>query len=574
MRHALSPPPAGSHRHPAGCKIHRGVLKRGKGVTWHGTRSIRSMCPTRAGYAASSSTAAAWRCHGAERRSAPWRTTARTRAGRSARARSRRAGCGARGTATTTTRSPADRLRASPTPSPTYPVEERDDGVFVELPDRHGPARTVADVLVETLVNFGITHVFGMVGHSNLGFADALRRAEERGQITYIGIRHEGAAAFAASAYGKLTGRPAVVLRHRRAGLDEPAHRSVRRQARRVAGRGHLRPGAVQGPRPWRVPGRRPVGGVPDVAVSTTTVTPAATTPNWPRWRSSTPSTAGASPTSCCPTRCRPCRAQRAGGAGRPTARPPGASAPTALRSTRAADLIDGAHRPVIIVGHGARGARDQVMALAERLGAPVLTTFKAKGLSRTAIRSAPGCSAAAARRWRSWLMNEADLLDRGGCLVRQPHRHRRVQADRADRRRARGDRPLRRRRPRVLLGDAALTPGRLLDAARRRRGDATSVPTSRPAGRSGARRRRAGSPTTAARASRPRRCSTRSHGTCPTDAVVAVDVGNHAYSLGRYLESQGPTGADVGLPRLDRLRLSRPRWAPGRRRRAGRSSR
>jgi RNA polymerase sigma-70 factor (ECF subfamily) len=65
-------------------------------------------------------------------------------------------------------------------------------------------------VLVETLVNYGITHVFGMVGHSNLGFADAMRRAEERGELTYIGIRHEGAAAFAASAYGKLSGRPAA----------------------------------------------------------------------------------------------------------------------------------------------------------------------------------------------------------------------------------------------------------------------------------------------------------------------------------------------------------------------------
>ena len=37
-----------------------------------------------------------------------------------------------------------------------------------------------------------------------------MRRAEERGELTYIGIRHEGAAAFAASAYGKLTGRPAA----------------------------------------------------------------------------------------------------------------------------------------------------------------------------------------------------------------------------------------------------------------------------------------------------------------------------------------------------------------------------
>ena len=91
-----------------------------------------------------------------------------------------------------------------------YEVAERADGVYVRLPAPAPNVRTVADVLVETLVAFGITHVFGMVGHSNLGFADAMRRAEERGQLTFTGIRHEGAASFAASAYGKLTGRPAA----------------------------------------------------------------------------------------------------------------------------------------------------------------------------------------------------------------------------------------------------------------------------------------------------------------------------------------------------------------------------
>src|SRR5207342_1448093 len=77
-------------------------------------------------------------------------------------------------------------------------------------PEQATAARTVADVLVETLVAHGVTRVFGMVGHSNLGFADALRRAEERGELRFVGIRHEGAAAFAASAYGKLTGSPAA----------------------------------------------------------------------------------------------------------------------------------------------------------------------------------------------------------------------------------------------------------------------------------------------------------------------------------------------------------------------------
>src|SRR4051812_711001 len=92
----------------------------------------------------------------------------------------------------------------------TFGVEVRDDGVYVAVPAPRAHVRTVADVMVETLVDWGITHVFGMVGHSNLGFADALRRAEARGEITFIGIRHEGAAAFACSAYGKLTGRPAA----------------------------------------------------------------------------------------------------------------------------------------------------------------------------------------------------------------------------------------------------------------------------------------------------------------------------------------------------------------------------
>ena len=64
--------------------------------------------------------------------------------------------------------------------------------------------------MVETMCAWGVTHVFGMVGHSNLGFADAMRAAEARGDLTFIGIRHEGAAAFAASAYGKLTGQLAA----------------------------------------------------------------------------------------------------------------------------------------------------------------------------------------------------------------------------------------------------------------------------------------------------------------------------------------------------------------------------
>ncbi|WP_018257359.1 thiamine pyrophosphate-binding protein [Halomicrobium katesii] len=91
-----------------------------------------------------------------------------------------------------------------------FPVEEREDGIYVGFPEEKPHERTVSNVIAETLTNWGVRQVWGIVGHSNLGLADALRREAESGDLTYYGVRHEGAAAFAASAYGKLTGRPAA----------------------------------------------------------------------------------------------------------------------------------------------------------------------------------------------------------------------------------------------------------------------------------------------------------------------------------------------------------------------------
>ena len=94
----------------------------------------------------------------------------------------------------------------------TFETDVRDDGVYVRIPDSTAPVQTVSDVMVNTMVSWGIKWCFGMVGHSNLNIAEALRLKENSGELRFIGIRHEGAASFACSAYGKLTGRPSSCL--------------------------------------------------------------------------------------------------------------------------------------------------------------------------------------------------------------------------------------------------------------------------------------------------------------------------------------------------------------------------
>ena len=93
-----------------------------------------------------------------------------------------------------------------------YPVDVRVDGIYVGIEAEAPHATTVTDVMAETMTNWGVTSVFGMVGHSNLGLADALRLQEQQGRLKYYGVRHEGAAAFACSGYAKLTGKPAACL--------------------------------------------------------------------------------------------------------------------------------------------------------------------------------------------------------------------------------------------------------------------------------------------------------------------------------------------------------------------------
>ena len=68
-------------------------------------------------------------------------------------------------------------------------------------------ARLVADHFVETLAAAGVKRIYGIVGDSLNGLTDALRR---QGEIEWIHVRHEEVAAFAAGAEAHLTGELAV----------------------------------------------------------------------------------------------------------------------------------------------------------------------------------------------------------------------------------------------------------------------------------------------------------------------------------------------------------------------------
>ncbi len=66
---------------------------------------------------------------------------------------------------------------------------------------------TVADQFVETLAAAGVKRIYGIVGDSLNGLTDALRR---QGKIEWVHVRHEEVAAFAAGAEAHLTGELAV----------------------------------------------------------------------------------------------------------------------------------------------------------------------------------------------------------------------------------------------------------------------------------------------------------------------------------------------------------------------------
>lgn len=291
-----------------------------------------------------------------------------------------------------------------------YAIEIRDDGVYVALPDEEEPARTMSNVLVDTMVEWGVDAVFGMVGHSNLGFADAMRVAEERGALRYFGIRHEGAAAFAATAYGKLTGRLAGCF-----GIAGPGSTNL------LTGLYDAKVDrapvlALSGQVPSKDKGRGAFqdldleGAFADVAAFSETIH------------------AGANPAEIMSLACKTALVERnvahivlpdevqvlpsdieaTGPVGRVGSR---LIAPPAEPLADAITMIKEAERPFIIVGAGARQEMSAVYALAEHIGAPIATTFKGKGLVSDHDSLGCGVLGRSGTPIASWFMNESDLV-------------------------------------------------------------------------------------------------------------------------------------------------------------------
>jgi thiamine pyrophosphate-dependent acetolactate synthase large subunit-like protein len=393
-----------------------------------------------------------------------------------------------------------------------------------------------------TMVNWGVTHVFGMVGHSNLGLADAVREQEEAGSLTYIGVRHEGAAAFACSGFAKLTGLPAACLSIAGPGAtnlltglwDAKVDRAPVLALTGQVNTQVFGPGAFQ---------------EIDLADAFAAVSTFSQTvlPNSRHAELMTLALKHAVAERNVSHLIFPDEVQVI-----PAAEKDGPSAPAGrLAMTEitpsdeslrmAVERITVSKRPVVIVGYGARERMSEVIDLAERLDAPVLTTFKAKGQIRDDHPLAGGVLGRSGTPVASWCMNESDLLlvfgasfsNHTGITPKKPI----VQVD-FDQIALGKFHPV----DVPVWGEIGVTVRHLLA----RLPEDYSSEDQRP---EIAERRSLWCAEKARRAGRDRGRGLSSAAVfaafsrvCPEDAVIAVDVGNNTYSFGRYFECRRQT--------------------------------
>lgn len=292
-----------------------------------------------------------------------------------------------------------------------FAVDVRDDGIYVAVPAEPPHDRTVTDVMAETMVNWGVRTTFGMVGHSNLGFADALRLQEVAGNLHYYGIRHEGAAAFACSGYAKASGRPASCLTIAGPGATNLMTglwdaKVDRAPVLALTGQVQVQvfgPGAFQDI---------------DLAAAFAPVAEFSQTvlPTSHHAELMTLACKNAIVNRDVAHLIFPDDVQTVLAGDAPASGPDGRIGPVEigppLESLDAALAeIGKSTRPIIVVGYGAKESMAKIVELAEALKAPVLTTFKAKGQIPDTHPHAAGVLGRSGTPIASWFMNECDLI-------------------------------------------------------------------------------------------------------------------------------------------------------------------
>ncbi|WEO94781.1 thiamine pyrophosphate-dependent enzyme [Streptomyces sp. FXJ1.172] len=233
--------------------------------------------------------------------------------------------------------------------------------------------RTVARVIVDALSELGVRQVFGVVGDALNPLTDAIRTTEG---LEWVGCRHEEAAAFAASAQSQLTGTLGVCM-----GTVGPGSVHLLNGLYDAA-KSHAPVLAIAGQVPLAELGSDSFQEVDndalfrDVAVFRATITSPDQLPQMLETAVrhalgrrgvavlTVPGDLGERELADRPARF---------ALSAPVSRPDGSAV------HRAAELLDRSERVTLLVGEGARAAREEVLTLADRLAAPMVLTLKAK---------------------------------------------------------------------------------------------------------------------------------------------------------------------------------------------------
>jgi thiamine pyrophosphate-dependent acetolactate synthase large subunit-like protein len=240
-------------------------------------------------------------------------------------------------------------------------------------------ARTGAELLVAGLEAAGVDVVFGLPGVHNLAAWDALRDAP----IRLVGVRHEQAAVYAADGYARATGRLGVAL----VTTGPGAANTLGATGEAWASRSPVLVVATDIPTGLRMRGvhRGILHECTDQAGMFAPVTKQAF---MPQTFVELAAAAFAAPEAALAAPARPVYLEIPTDLLSATGEEPAISSAGAVTRPPdvepALDLLAAARRPVVWAGGGAvaSGAGDAVAAIAERLGAPVMTTYSAAGIA------------------------------------------------------------------------------------------------------------------------------------------------------------------------------------------------